>query len=422
MTQESGAVVRPGSSPASWRRVAGWLARQELWLTLPLAVLLAFPNPLSPWAVLGIPALWLCRWAGRGSITRRTPVDLPILVLLSTIPVGLWASADLDRSWPVVYQMMAQVALFYALVNVARSERWLMVLAGGMVLATVAMAALNLTEILVLGERLFSEQALGGKGTFGLPKRNVTGGTLAFLLPIPLALTLIAAWRTRFMWATRALLGLATVIVGTSLLITQTRGAWIGLLVAILVMAIAYNRRFAFLVPVAVIGALLVIWYVGPAQMTELVLALDATNSAQSRWEIWQRGVYMIQDFPFTGVGLGLFSLVGNLLYPLFTMSEYPEHDHNIYLQAAIDHGLPGLVAFAALLMLMVCMAIQAIRRAPTATSRALALGTLGALVVYLTHGLVECITSFARAGIFVWGMLGLIAALWLYVHEPASD
>ena len=54
-------VSRPKPSPAPWRRAAGWLARQELWLTLPIVALLAFPNPLSPWAVLGIPVLWLCR-------------------------------------------------------------------------------------------------------------------------------------------------------------------------------------------------------------------------------------------------------------------------------------------------------------------------------------------------------------------------
>ena len=422
MTQESGSAS-PRSEPAlaRLRRAARWLAHQELWLTLPLVALLAFPNPLSPWAVLGVLGLWLCRWAGRGTITRRTPVDIPILVLLLTVPVGLWASADLDHSWPVVYQVVAQVALFYALVNTARSARWLTVLAGAVVLVALTVAVFNLVEVLVLGERLLSEKALAGRGPLGFPKRNVTGGILAFLLPIPLALSLRAVRRTRSAWLVQALLGLVTVVVGASLLIAQTRGAWIGLVIAILVIAICHNRWFALLIPVVIVGVVVVTYYVGPEQVSEAVLALDLTSSGQSRWELWQRGVYMIQDFPFTGVGLGMFALVGNLLYPLFTISEYPEHVHNIYLQAGIDHGLPGLVAFAALFMLLIYMVIQAIRRSSVSMQRALAVGLLGSLVVYLVHGLVESITTYARAGIIVWGVMGVMAALWLYTREAGE-
>lgn len=418
MTQEKGSVAAE-SNPIlpRWRRAARWLARYELWLTLPVVVLLAFPSQLSPWAMLVVPALWLCRWAGQGTITRRTPVDIPILVLLLTLPVGLWASADLDTSWPVVYQMVAQVTLFYALVNTAHPTRWVTALAGAVVLVALVVAAFNLVEVLVLGERILSERALEGTGPLGVPKRNVMGGTLALLLPIPLALALF--WRSAR--PIRVLLGLATAIVVASLLITQTRGAWIGLVIAVLVIAVVHNRWFALLIPVGLAGALLATFYVGPGPMADLVLSLDVTSSGLSRGELWQRGIYMIQDFPFTGVGPGLYALVGNLLYPLFLVSEYPEHAHNIYLQAAIDHGLPGLVAFVALLMLLLFMAIQAIRRAPASLQRALAIGLLGALVVYLVHGLVETITAYARAGIIVWGVFGVLTVLWLSVHEPGE-
>ena len=34
--------------------------------------------------------------------------------------------------------------------------------------------------------------------------------------------------------------------------------------------------------------------------------------------EIWSRALYALQDFPFTGVGLGAFRRVVNVLYPLF--------------------------------------------------------------------------------------------------------
>jgi putative inorganic carbon (HCO3(-)) transporter len=417
------AAARPGPAQPRWRRAVRWLAGQELWLTLPVVALLAFPNRFSPWACLAVPALWLVRWAGQGAITRRTPVDIPVLVLLLTVPVGLWASADLERSWPVVYQVVAQVALFYALVNTARSARWLTVLAGGLVLAALAVAALNLAEVLVLGERLFSGQDLASKGWLGVTKRNIMGGVLALLLPIPLAWSLLGANR----WPVRAILGLATVVVGVSLLAAQTRGAWVGLAIAVLVIAIWRNRWFAILIPIGIAVLAVVTFYVGPAQMSEWLLALDATGSAQGRWELWQRGVYMIQDFPFTGVGLGTFPLVGDLLYPLFSVESYKDipHVHNIYLQAGIDGGLPGLIAFVGLWSLALTLGWQTIRRARPGFQQALAVGLFGSVIVYLVHGLTDSISSFARAGIVVWGVLGTLLALWLLIQntrQPERD
>ncbi|MBU0495904.1 MAG: O-antigen ligase family protein [Chloroflexi bacterium] len=406
------------------KSVVRWLACQELWLMLPLAVLLILPSRFSPWAVVGVVGLWLLRWAGRGRITLRTPVDLPILLLLLTVPVGLWASADLSASWPVVYQVVAQVGLFYALVNTVDSDRWFVWLAAGLVLLGVAVAVFNLAEMFLLGERLLSEQALAGKGPLGVPKRNIMGGVLGLLLPIPLALTLFGRRALgRWLWALSAL---GTLVVGGSLLLAQTRGAWVGVLVAVLAMAVWYNRRFAWLIPVIVAVLALATWYVGPSQMADMVLALDVTNSAQGRWEIWQRGVYMIQDFPFTGVGLGMFSIVGDLLYPLFTISSYEQlpHVHNVYLQAAIDGGLPGLVAFVGLWLLALVVSVQAMRRAPQGLWQALAVGFFGSVIVYLVHGLTDSVSSFARAGIVVWGVLGALMALWLFLvrRSQATD
>ena len=55
--------------------------------------------------------------------------------------------------------------------------------------------------------------------------------------------------------------------------------------------------------------------------------------SLDSRVEIWSRALYALQDFPFTGVGLGTFRRVVNLLYPLFLVPPDVDiaHAHNIF-------------------------------------------------------------------------------------------
>jgi putative inorganic carbon (hco3(-)) transporter len=60
---------------------------------------------------------------------------------------------------------------------------------------------------------------------------------------------------------------------------------------------------------------------------------------------------FIIQDFPFTGMGMNVFRKVVPVLYPLFLIGPDIDigHAHNEFLQAALDLGIPGLIAFLAL-------------------------------------------------------------------------
>src|SRR5205085_2072334 len=70
------------------------------------------------------------------------------------------------------------------------------------------------------------------------------------------------------------------------------------------------------------------------------------------RAELWSRAMSMLQDFSFTGVGLGMYGKVANVLYPFFLIPPDAEmgHAHNHFLQVAVDLGIPGLVIYTTLL------------------------------------------------------------------------
>ena len=71
----------------------------------------------------------------------------------------------------------------------------------------------------------------------------------------------------------------------------------------------------------------------------------------------------MLQDFPFTGIGMGSFEQVTNLLYPLFIAPGGGiTHAHNLFLQVAVDLGLPGLVAWLSILILVVAVSWRVYR------------------------------------------------------------
>lgn len=71
-----------------------------------------------------------------------------------------------------------------------------------------------------------------------------------------------------------------------------------------------------------------------------------ATLGLDSRIEIWQRAVYLIQDFPLTGADMNTFDPVVRTLYPLFIAGPQSpiNHAHNHLLQAGVDLGILALI------------------------------------------------------------------------------
>jgi len=131
------------------------------------------------------------------------------------------------------------------------------------------------------------------------------------------------------------------------------------------------------------------------------------------RLEIWSRALYAVRDFPVTGCGLGAFRKVAWILYPLF--STYPNtdfaHAHNIFLQTALDLGIPGLVAYLALLGLwgFTCWE-KAHSQDPLI--RWTALGLLASMIALHAYGLTDALALGSKPGVVLWFGLGLVAAL----------
>ena len=408
-------------------RGATWVTDHELWLVAVVVCILVFPSlvpePLIPLALLLIPTSWLCRRVAKGYLTVRTCLDGPVVALLAMIPVGLYASADPDLSFPIVHKMMAEVALFYGMVNSIRPLKQVR----RFVAPLLGMSA----GISVLG--LLGTDWHPGKAGFLPPvflqvydhlphviipplneagfSPNIVGGTLAMLFPVTLAFFLRGSSRM-----VRSVLGLSLLVMGFTLLFTLSRGAWMGLVAALLCMAIWRSRWFLLAIPILMALTLLVVQRVGLEPVADFMLATHSTTSMASRAEVWQRAIYMIQDFPYTGIGLGTFSRVGPAMYPYFLAgwdADIP-HAHNIFLQAGVDFGLPGLVAFTGVVAASAFMAWDAARLARQSDLEPLAIGLFCGFIAYLTHGLFDSITAVSiKAGVVLWAFLGFTAALW---------
>jgi len=217
----------------------------------------------------------------------------------------------------------------------------------------------------------------------------------------------------------RLALALVLVLMLAITALTQSRGAYLALAVGMLLFAIIVNRWFVILSLVAGLGLATAIQRIGIETLADLLLTTDALGGWASRQEVWSRAIYMIQDFPYTGGGLGTFGKVAPVMYPYFLAGPDADiaHAHNLFLQVAVDLGLPGLAAFAGLFsgaLLAAWKAYRAYGARKEVGPQGLALGLLISLIVMGIHGLTDAVTwGPARPAIIPWCIMGLTMALY---------
>jgi len=388
---------------------------------------LLFPTYVPLWAIpgslVGLGLLLVAGYLLAGRPVVRTPVDVPILLLLLMLPVTLLITPDRDLTLPHVYKVVGSVALFYGIVGMLEEKPWFDLSALAVSLLGVVLAVLIIfgtkwtapklpwlpTDLYQRFPRLLHP--------FWNPKgfsSNIAGGTLAMLLPIPIAYMFLGR---RLLVRLGALLEVLSV--SLVLLLTQSRGALVALAAGGMAMLAARSQRWLVVIVFLTIMGMLALQFIevdGHLTSVSDATAESAVSSAQGRLELWSRGLMMLQDFPFTGIGFGTVVKVMPILYPTFVIpnDREIEHVHNLYLEAGVDLGFPGLIATLALLLGLLYLSWRATRCSDSTGLEPLALGMLGMLVVFAAHGFTDNLTFYPRAHFIAWALFGLTVAVGL--------
>ena len=415
---------------ARLKGAANWIAEHELWLLAPAVPALMFPGIVPRTAVVAglllVLFLWLVRWVARGYVTVHTPMDIPILGLVAMLPVSLYASVNLQLSFSKLTGIILGVATFYSIVNTLRTRRDIWLMTGLLLLGGVGVSVLSLVgthwaakfpALAPIYRRL--PQLIRGvtRSPGGGFHPNEVGGTLILFIPLALSL-LLAMVRSR--WLLTASLSLTLLITVFTFVLTQSRSAFFGLGVALIALGAIRNRWLRLVFGLTVIVGIILLWHFGIERVGHLLLDVSeetvavGTLTFAGRMEVWQRAVYMIQDFPYTGIGLNTFDLVANVMYPFFLIGPEVQviHAHNNFLQVGVDLGVLGLVAYLGLLTAFALMAWRIYRYSNDGVLQALAAGLFCGMLAHQVYGLTDAITLGAKPGIVLWAMMGLMAAI----------
>jgi len=262
---------------------------------------------------------------------------------------------------------------------------------------------------------------------------NILAAFLALLLPLGLALALRWPWRNQgWRWL---LLWPSLLLMGNALLLSQSRGAWIATLVALFLLAslqLGKRRRWQIvgivlfgsgvlvtLIPLTLARTNPLLWRF----LIDLPVVESAWLSLLRRLGIWQLSLQLVLQNPLLGVGLGMYEQAFRDAFPalpLINGRSVPPHAHNLFVQLALDLGLPGLLAYVGLLGTLVRSLLGVLQqKIRDRTSTRLIIGLIGTLTAMMTVGLVDNALWGTKLVFLPWSLFALV---WLVTHAGSEN
>jgi len=127
------------------------------------------------------------------------------------------------------------------------------------------------------------------------------------------------------------------------MLLTFSRGGWLGLIIAAAIFLVMLDRRFIL----AGIAGVVLLYFMLPDVILDRFFSVGdvADSSTSYRVSIWLGTLAMLRDFWFGGIGPGTAAF--NRIYPLYNFNmASAQHSHNLYLQLVCDAGISGIIVF----------------------------------------------------------------------------
>jgi O-antigen ligase len=323
-------------------------------------------------------------------------LHLFVVIFAVSAVLGLLPAYDPALSRNTLISILAGAALYFVTLMAARSRRIEQFVAGGLALAATVAGLYFITQFKYQNypETPSLIQRLGTLTSL-LPRigdlyihPNAAATLLELFLPMALALSLQRQQRgTGLLWLLCALVMLYAV------LLSYSRGAWVGLAAAALVaLGVAALRRLPRAAAFTLVGVVvLVAALVGVLLLSARLDSLPAVGSllarGTDRLTLYRNSLYLARDYLFSGIGLGdTFGMVYSR-YSLLIFVPYLTYSHNLPLAVWLGQGILGLAALAGIVIAFYRFVYRVIRAAlPSSAFHGAWLGVTATLV----HGLTD--------------------------------
>lgn len=319
--------------------------------------------------------LWLLTARANSWTLALSPALMPLLALVLIGAASMLWSSSPSTSLEEGLRLLTYLLLFALALHAMRRAESRSMLATALVLAGAIEAVYVLLQY-SFGDPIFLTAQMAGKwqtfGTLGNP--NWTGEFLAAAALVSLGrlidLRKAAGNQAARSWS-RHLTLVALILMLLALAATLARGAWLAFIIGAAAFLITRRRHRnaqlrlkSSILPLAITGAAGVVIILLPLLSNQAAINhLLNLKSARGRIWMWAVTWTMIRDAPWGGHGLGTFGSQFPLYQarafsrewsaPFIGNASFTSYAHNDYLQLWAELGLFGLLAFGALVWIV---------------------------------------------------------------------
>ena len=297
--------------------------------------------------------------------------------------------------------------------NVVTTRRQAVVFTGVLVVSAGAVSLVGVMQYLlgVTGESSWVDSEMFSSITTRvystLQNPNMLAEYLVLVLPLGVALLLSVRGVSGRLWW----LG-CSALIGLCLLLTLSRGGWVGALIAGAIFVVLINPRLLVLVPFALVA----LYFVMPDTVIQRFTSIgDLGDSSTSyRVSIWMGSLAMLKDYWLCGIGPGTEAF--NMVYPIYGYAAAnAQHSHNLLLQLVSDGGIWLLAVFLLMILAFTRQICVALSRSRDRRDRYFLAAVLAGVMGFLAQGMTDYSFYNYRVTLVFWAMLGL-GAVWARV------
>ena len=282
------------------------------------------------------------------------------------------------------------------------------------------------------------------EGNFGRQKISGLFGNVNYfaeylIVPLPIVVSLFLVSQSKLK---KSLLLIGILLIGGSLILTFTRGSYLGFGVSLIFMFLLFlshqgkdfikeNKKNFILLLIAILVVIILFVLPNPLNKPGTVISkikgrisitqVNQDSSLKRRAAIWKFTLMMIKDNPLLGSGLGTFEY-NTLKYQakFFEQGQnrtiYPygfaEKAHNEYLQLWSELGIIGLSIFIWLMVSYFNYGIKMLQKAKDDYKQGILIGLMGAVVAILVDSLFGFPFHLPASIILFWIVLGLTVVI----------
>lgn len=275
-----------------------------------------------------------------------------VIIFLCIYAVSAFMSFTPKKSLSICAIYYVFISAYFMIINLIKTKKQLKGLLTAFVISGTLVCLYGIAQYVFgwdttqawMDEGMFEDIKMRIYSTLGNP--NVLGEYILLVLPAAIGLM----WTSKRAAAKIVYAGISAIMF-VALILTFSRGCWIGILIAA---AIFITFAAGKLWGLGLI-ALPILPMVIPESIINRFSSIgDMKDSSTSyRVYIWMGTLAMMKDFWLSGIGMGQQAFTA--VYPFYSYNAVvAPHSHNLFLQILVECGITGIAAFLIIMILLI--------------------------------------------------------------------